>query len=45
MKIGAKMATSQDGSYKTPKKHYFFSKIPKDFEVFKQVPEFLHRTG
>ena len=29
---------------KDPKKH-FFSKIPQDFELLKQVPESSHQTG
>ena len=41
MKIGAKMATLQE---KKPKKR-FFSKIPQDFELLKQVPESSDQTG
>ena len=49
MKIGAKMATQQDGNHKknpkiNPKKR-FFSKIPQNFELLKQVPESSHQTG
>ena len=44
MKIGAKMATLQKKTKMDPKKH-FFSKIPQDFELLKQVPESLHQTG
>ena len=40
MKIGAKMATLQE---KKPKR--FFSKIPQDFELLKQVSESSHQTG
>ena len=39
MKTGTKMATPQDGSCNTPKIDL------ETFELFKQVPEFLHRTG
>ena len=48
MKISAKMATPQDVSHKPPKinpKTRFFSKVPLDFELFKQVPESSHQTG
>ena len=37
----------QIGSKKNPKmdpKKRFFSKIPKDFELLKQVPESSHQT-
>ena len=46
MKIGAKMATLQEKKTKMdPKKRFFFSKIPQDFELLKQVPESSHQTG
>ena len=49
MNIGARMATQQDESQKTPQKsalkHMFFSKSPQDFELLKQVPESSYQTG
>ena len=45
MKIDAKMATLQEKNQKIDPKKRFFSKIPQDFELLKQVPEFSHQTG
>ena len=49
MKIGAKMATQQDESRKTPKigimAQVFFLKRAQDFELLKQVPISSHQTG
>ena len=45
MKIGVKMATLQEKKTKMDPKKRFFSKIPQDFELLKQVPESLHETG
>ena len=45
MKIGAKMATLQEKNQKWTLKNVFFSKIPQDFELLKQVPESSHQTG
>ena len=46
MMICAKMATRKDESRKTskmdPKKTFFSSKIPQDFELMKHVPEYSH---
>ena len=44
MKIGAKMATLQEKNPKMEPKKRFFSKIPQDFELLKQVPESSHQT-
>ena len=49
MKIGAKMATQQDENCKKKNqkltlKNVFFSKIPQNFELLKQVPESSHQT-
>ena len=43
MQIGPKIATLQEKP-QNPKKR-FFSKIPQDFEVLKQVPQTSHQTG
>ena len=46
MKIGPKMPTLQEKNPKMdPKKRFFYSKIPQDFELLKQVPESSHQTG
>ena len=45
MKIGAKMATLQEKKTKMDPKKRFFSKIPQDFELLKQVPESSQQTG
>ena len=45
MKIVAKMATLQVKSRKMDPKKRFFSKIPQDFELLKQVPESSHQPG
>ena len=48
MKIGAKMATQQDESRKTPKNgpsNQFISKRAQDFKLLKQVPESSYQTG
>ena len=42
------MATQQEKSLKNPNyghKTRFFSKIPEDLELLKQVPESSHQTG
>ena len=44
MQIGPKMATLQEKNQKNGQKH-FFSKIPQDFELLKQVPQYSHQTG
>ena len=45
MQIGSEMATLQEKKPKIDPKKRFFSKIPQDFELFKQVPESSHQTG
>ena len=45
MKIGAKVATLQEESPKMDPKRRFFSKIPQDFELLKQVLESSHQTS
>ena len=45
MKIGAKMATLQEKKPIMDPKKRFFSKIPQDFELLKQVPESSYQTG
>ena len=45
MKIGAKMATLQEKKPKIDPINVFFSKIPQDFELLKQVPESSHQTS
>ena len=45
MKIGPKMATLQEKKQKLTLKNVFFSKIPQDFELLKQVPQNSHQTG
>ena len=45
MKIGPKMATLQEKNPKMDPKKRFFSKIPQDFQLLKQVPESSHQTG
>ena len=45
MKVGAKMATLQEKKTKMDPKKRFFSKIPQDFELLKQVRESSHQTG
>ena len=45
MKIGPKMATLQEKKPKMDPKKRFFSKIPQDFELLKQVPQSSHQTG
>ena len=45
MQIGSEMATLQEKKPKMDPKKRFFSKIPQDFELLKQVPEFSHQTG
>ena len=44
MQIGPKMATLQEKKPKMDPKKRFFSKIPQDFELLKQVPESSHQT-
>ena len=44
MQIGPKMATLQEKKTKMDPKKRFFSKIPQDFELLKQVPESSHQT-
>ena len=39
MQIGSEMATLQETTPKMDPKKRFFSKIPQDFELLKQVPE------
>ena len=45
MQIGPKMATLQEKKTKMDPKKRFFSKIPQDFELLKQVPQTSHQTG
>ena len=45
MQIGPKMATLQEKKPKMDPKKRFFSKIPQDFQLLKQVPESSHQTG
>ena len=44
MQIGSEMATLQEKNPKMDPKKRFFSKIPQDFELLKQVPESSHQT-
>ena len=45
MQIGSEMATLQEKKTKMDPKKRFFSKIPQDFELLKQVPQTSHQTG
>ena len=45
MQIGPKMATLQEKKTKMDPKKRFFSKIPQDFQLLKQVPQISHLTG
>ena len=45
MQIGQKMATLQEKKTKWTLKKRFLSKIPKDFQLLKQVPASSHQTG
>ena len=45
MQIGLKMTTLQEKNPKIDPKKRFFSKIPQDFELLKQVPKSSHQTG
>ena len=45
MQIGSEMTTLQEKNPKMDPKKRFFSKIPQDFELLKQVPEPSHQTG
>ena len=45
MKISAKMATLQEKSPQIDPNKHFFSKIPQDFELLKQVSQTSHQTG
>ena len=45
MQIGSEMATLQEKNPKMDPKKRFFSKIPQDCELLKQVPESSHQTG
>ena len=45
MQIGSEMATLQEKNPKMDPKKRFFSKIPQDFELLKQVPESSHQPG
>ena len=45
MPIGSEMATLQEKNPKMDPKKVFFSKIPQDFELLKQVPQISHLTG
>ena len=45
MQIGPKMATLQEKTQTWTLKNVFFSKIPQDFELLKQVPQTSHQTG
>ena len=45
MQIGPKIATLQEKNPKMDPKKRFFSKIPQDFELLKQVSESSHQTG
>ena len=44
MNIGVEMATLQEKKPKKDPKKRFFSKIPQDFELLKQVPESSFQT-
>ena len=44
MQIGSEMATLQEKNPKMDPKKRFFSKIPQDFELLKQVPQYSHQT-
>ena len=44
MQIGPKMAMLKEKNPKMDPKKRFFSKIPLDFELLKQVPESSHQT-
>ena len=44
MQIGLKMATLQEKK-KWTLKNVFFSKIPQDFQLLKQVSQSSHQTG
>ena len=45
MQIGPKMATLKEKTPKMDPKKHFFSKIPQDFQLLKQVPQISHQTG
>ena len=45
MQIGSEMATLQEKNPKMDPKKRFFSKIPQDFELLKQVPGSSHQDG
>ena len=45
MQIGSEMATLQEKKPKMDPKKRFFSKIPQDFQLLKQVPQSSHQTG
>ena len=45
MQISSKMATLQENNPKMDPKKHFFSKIPQNFQLSKQVPASSHQTG
>ena len=45
MKISERKATLQEKKPKMDQKKRFFSEIPQDLELLKQVPEPSHQTG